>query len=327
MSTLIIGASGYAGSAISQACAQTGRNVLGVSRSGVTGIGIGIRGDVQRPSLGLSPVDLELVTETTTEAVLCFGSVAWDCGPSAAIALHDTATRGVLRFLRTLPRLRRVVHFSSLLVLGRATGTLSNRELYVGQRFRNWYEYGKYCAERLVRDSDLPVNVIRCGPLLGVDPRGGPFDVSAGLPAAFGHLLAGYPVHLRDRGKFPCYVADVATTAEIVVRALETPEQGVTWSWFDPEMPTLADVFREVCRPWGMVPKIVEAPVLGRLTRLLSTRLGVVPELADYAEPWFDLPRSVLDAIPGELPRRDPDYLAATGRALRDHGMVSGRRR
>lgn len=325
MSTLVIGASGYAGSAIALACAESGRDVVGLSRSGRTVTGTGLVGDAARPSLGLRGADLDAVTAEVTEAVLCFGSVSWDCTPSEAIALHSTAVRGVLGFLRTLPGLRRVVHLSSLLALGRATGTLGNRELYVGQRFRNWYEYGKYCAERHVRDSGLPANIVRCGPLLGGDPRGGPVDVRGGLPAVFPHLLAGYPVHLRGRGEFPSYVADVETAARIVARALDSEDHGLTWSWFDPAMPTLADVFREVCRPWGVVPKIVDMPRLGRLTRLVSERFGLAAELADYAEPWFDVPRSVLDEIPGAPPHGDPDYLAATGRALREHGTVLGR--
>ena len=328
MKVLVVGASGYLGSSVAVACERAGHPVLALSRRGHCASGTAIVGDVRRPDLGLPPEQVRRIRDEVTHVVLCFGSVAWNCGPSEAVEVHSGAMLGTLRFLSGLPGLRRVVHVSSLLVLGRAQGRVSNRDLYVGQRFRNWYEYGKYCAERHVRDAvDLPARIVRFGPLLGLDPRGLPVDTSTGLPAALPYLLAGYPVHLAQRGEFPCYVGDVAAAAEVVVRALTEPGDGTsTWSWFDPRMPTLAEVFREVCRPWGVLPRIVSARPWGALTRLLADRVGAMPELADYAEPWFDLDPGVLDEIPGGAPAGDPDYLAETGRALRQHrGPFGGR--
>jgi nucleoside-diphosphate-sugar epimerase len=314
---LVVGASGYLGAAVADACARDGYDVLALSRTGRATVGVSLAGDVRRPALGLTAERAQRIRDEVTHVVLCFGSVTWDCGPSEAVETHSTAMLNVLRFLRELPALHRVVHVSSVLVLGRAEGTVTNRELYLGQRFRNWYEYGKYCAERHARDAvDLPVRIVRFGPLLGPDIRGLPVDTSTGLPAVFPHLLAGYPVHLARRGEFRCYVGDVSGAAEVVVRALAEPGNGQTWSWFDPRMPTLAEVFREVCRPWGTVPRIVEAKLLGRLTRRVARRVGTVPELTDYAEPWFDLDPRVLDEIPGGPPTGTADYLAETGRAL-----------
>jgi nucleoside-diphosphate-sugar epimerase len=325
MNILIIGGSGYLGAGISHACERRGQTVLALSRRGTGSFGVPVAGDVRSPELGLPATVLDHLRGTVTHAVLAFGSVAWTCGPSEAVDLHDTAMRNVVRFLRSLPILRRVVHISSLLVLGRASGRLTNRELYVGQTFRNWYEYGKYCAERHIRDAtDLPSRTVRFGPLLGSDVRGLPLDTTTGLPAVFPHLLAGYPVHLAGRGDFPCYVGDLSSAADVVVRALTEPGDGQTWSWFDPRMPTLAEVFREVCRPWGIVPRIVDARPWDRLSRLIGNRIGVVPEIADYAEPWFDLDPRVLDEIPGTRPQPEPDYLAATGRMLLHTGSATG---
>jgi nucleoside-diphosphate-sugar epimerase len=310
MNVLIVGGSGYLGAGIATACERAGAQVRTLSRHGQ------LRGDVRRPGFGLPADTLAQVRAETTHVVLCFGSVAWTSGPGSAGEVHDTGTRSALAFLRGLPHLEQALHISSLLALGRAKGRVTNRELYTGQRFRNWYEYGKYRAEQLVRDSDLPVGVLRLGPVLGADPRGGRPDTDHGLPAIFPHLLAGYPVHVRARGDFPCWVTDVSSASDVAVRALTTPIGRATWTWFDPAMPTLHDVFTEVCRPWGTVPRILDARPLGWLTRRLGERVGAVPELADYAEPWFDLDPAVLHDIPRPWPVPDPDYLGDTGRAL-----------
>lgn len=311
MNVLIVGGSGFLGAGIARACTRAGATVRVLSRRGTA-----LRGDVRLPGFGLPADVLARVREETTHVVLCFGSVSWTSSPGEALETHDAGTRSALAFLRGLPALEQAVHVSSLLALGRAEGPVTNRELYTGQRFRNWYEYGKYRAEQLVRNADLPVGVIRLGPVLGADPRGGRPDTEHGLPAIFPHLLAGYPVHVRERGEFPCWVTDVSSAAEVVVKALTTPVGRDTWTWFDPAMPTLREVFTEVCRPWGTVPRILDARPLGWLTRRLGERFGAVPELTDYAEPWFDLDPGVLRDIPEPWPVPDPDYLADTGRAL-----------
>lgn len=255
MNVLILGGSGFLGTAVAQACERSGATVRVLSRTGRTTAGEGVRGDVRLPRLGLSAADLARVRAETTHVVFCFGSVSWTSGPGEVLETHSSGTRSALAFLRELPELRQAVHVSSLLALGRSEGRVTNRELYTGQRFRNWYEYGKYCAERLVRDTpDLPVGVVRFGPVLGPDPRGGRPDTRHGLPMAFPHLLAGYPVHLARRGDFPCWITDVSSAAEIVLTALDTPIGRATWTWFDPALPTLGEVFTEV------------SPALGRRT-------------------------------------------------------------
>ncbi|HET8662296.1 MAG TPA: NAD(P)-dependent oxidoreductase [Micromonosporaceae bacterium] len=324
MNVLVVGGSGYLGSAIAQACAQAGAEVRVVSRRGTATVGEGIRGDARLPRLGLPAGVRADVLARTTHVVLSFGPVAWTTGPGEALETHSSGMRSVLAFLREMPRLEQAVHVSSLLALGRAQGRVTNRELYTGQDFRNWYEYGKYCAERLVRDAtDLPIGSVRLGPVLGADPRGGRPDTEHGLPAVFPHLLAGYPVHLEARGDFPSWVTDVSSAAEVVAKALTAPIGRATWTWFDPARPTLREVFTEVCRAWGVVPKIFEAKPLGWVTRRFGGRLGVAAELTDYAEPWFDLDPAVLHDIPEPWPVPEPDYLAATGRAMLDPATVS----
>ncbi len=336
MKLLVVGGSGYLGCAVAAVADRIGVETLSLSRSGYHALGRApeaqvprsLVGDATRGDFGLSGAALDEVREEVTHVVLAHGSVRWDCSPSEALALHDTGIRTVLASLRRLRALRRVVHVSSLLVLGRAAGPVGNRELFVGQRFRNWYEYGKYCSERRVRDArDLPINVVRLGPVLGPHPAGLPLDTTHGILAALPYLLAGGPAHLDRRGDYPCYASDVESAARVIVDAIETPSTGRTWSWYDPELPTLAQVYTDLCAAWGRVPVLVDAPALRPALRLFSRRVGVATELLDYSRPWFELAPDVLSDLPGERPASGGDYVLATGAYLRERGRLTGQRR
>ncbi|RSN70832.1 NAD-dependent epimerase/dehydratase family protein [Actinomadura sp. WAC 06369] len=317
MKVLVVGASGYLGGAVCARLERAGHEVIGLSRSGGGPARRTLRGDVTRPALALAGAALEEVRAEVTHIVTAFGSVDWDCGPDTALDLHAAGIRSVLGLARTCDRFTGLVHVSSLLALGRASGRVGNRELYVGQTFRNWYEYGKYVAESLVRAArDVPSTSVRFGPLLGVPPAAGALSARHGLLAVLPPLLQGYPVHLREGGDFPCYAGEVTGAAEVVHRAVETPASGRTWTWFDPADPTLAEVLRALCRPLGRVPRIVDSATVGRLQRLLASRTGTPDALLGYAEPWFDLDPSVLDAVPGGPPRCPAGYLEATGREV-----------
>ncbi|WP_239380785.1 MULTISPECIES: SDR family oxidoreductase [unclassified Frankia] len=328
MKLLVVGGSGYLGRAVAVAADRAGAQTLSLSRSGYHpagpgAAGTGLVGDATRPGFGLSGAALEEVREEVTHVVLAFGSVRWDCPPSEALAVHDTGMRTVLASLRQLRALTRVVHVSSLLVLGRAEGLVGNRELFVGQRFRNWYEYGKYCAERRARDAgDLPVNIVRLGPVLGAPPAGLALDTSHGLLAALPYLLTGGPVHLDRRGHYPCYVSEVGSAAQVIMNALNAPSTGQTWSWYDPDLPTLAQVYTDLCAAWGRIPRLVDVPALRPVLRLASRRVGVIPELLDYSRPWFELAPDILSDLPGDRPVSGGDYVTTTGRHLRDRGRV-----
>lgn len=317
MKVLVIGASGYLGSAICLRLEQAGYEVVGLSRSRGGMTARRMRGDVTRPYLALANCELEEVRAEVTHIVSTFGSVDWEAGPDTAMSVHAAGTRNVLDLARTCEQLIGVVHVSSLLVFGRARGKVGNRDLYVGQTFRNWYEYGKYLAESLVRAAhDVPSTSVRFGPVLGPAAAPGGLTARHGLLAAVPPLLQGYPIHLRDGGQFPCYVGDVAGASEVVLRAVTAPAKGETWSWYDPRSPSLAEVLRAVCRPYGRVPRIVDSSTVGRLQRVLASRVVAPTALLDYAEPWFDLDPGVLATLPGGPPGCAPGYLEATGREV-----------
>ncbi len=353
MTALVVGGSGFLGKAVVRALAERGVQPLALSRAGtpvagvgtpvaragtpvadagtsvagagtpVAGVGTsvagtGIRGDATLPDLGLTPETARRLRIEVTHIVSCFGSVDWDAGPRQALDLHCAGTKRILDFAASCPRIERVVHVSSVLALGRAQGTIGNRELVVGQGFRNWYEYGKYLAECAVRREErVPSRILRIGPVLGVLEDQAP-DPRYGLPAAVPYLLRGYPAHLARRGSFPCYVTDVQTAAAVVADALYHPEGGSTWTWYDPARPSLAEVLVNLCAAWNVVPRIVDARALAGIALLVARRVGVPGALQSYADPWVDIDSAVLSELP--IPHQSPpaNYLRLTGEAMRN---------
>jgi hypothetical protein len=221
-----------------------------------------------------------------------------------------------MRFAERCPQLEKFVHLSSVLVLGRrAEGTVVD-ELELGQSFRSWYEYGKFLAEREVRANErIPWRTVRVGPVIGAGEDVQP-SPSHGIMAVVPLLLRGYPMHLKDHGRFPCYPTDVKVAGEVLARAALDDGSGQVWTYFDDANPSLAEVLIRLCSPWGVVPRIVDLPILNPVSRLLAERLGTPRETLEYVEPWADIPAEVLNLLPADLPRCPPGYVEATGRAL-----------
>ncbi len=324
MTVLVAGGTGFVGSALCADLVTAGHDVLCLSRSGQAPPGTtALVGDVTRPSFGLDRASLERVRRQVTHIVLSAGSVDWGIGPSATMSIHGAGTDNALALARSLANLERVVLVSSVLVMGKARRPVANRDLHVGQDFRNWYEYGKYLAEAQVRSSGLPYRVVRFGPVLG-GPLPWGVGPSGGMLAAVPLLVQGYPVHLARGGRFPAYVCDVTTAAAVLAAALDAPQGDNIWTWFDPSLPTLSDVFVALTTPWNVLPRIVDAPVIGRLGRAVAGRLATPRELFAYAEPWLDLAPEILAPVPQPWPEPSPNYLAQTAIFYRQRLARSG---
>lgn len=314
MKVLVAGGSGYLGHWVCRLLHEQGYDVLALSRRGVAEHGEGVAADVTLSGLG---VPGEILSDVDY-VVSCFGSVVWDELPSSTVNLHLSGTRNLLDLAARLPAVRRVVHVSSTLALGRAEGVVGNRELAVGQTFRNWYEYSKYRAEALARaERRVPVSVVRFGPLLGPAPEylvpltGGPLQVLSAL-------LQGLPLLVERGGRFPIYLGDVAVAAAVVVSLLQTSEPVPVATYFDPRRPTLAQVLHELCRPWGVIPRLVEVSRGRWLQRIIADRVGVGSAPLEYTSPLVEFAPDVLAALPRPVAAEREDYVTRTAEILRD---------
>lgn len=317
MKVLVVGASGYLGYWVSKLFAESGADVVGLSRRGTAHFGIGIVGDVLSPDLGLDRASRSLLGDVDV-VVSCFGSVNMNGDPGTVINTAVNGTKHILDFAASVDSVRRVVYVSSILALGRATGRISNRDLARGQTFRNWYEYAKYRGElQARRESRVEVSILRLGTLLGAAPvnlipsAGGPISV---LP----HLLRGFPLFLDECGRYPVFATDVAVAARVVMALADADEPGAACTYFDPARPSLAGVLEDLCKPWGVLPKIVGSRNSLWLQRAAARRFAVDPSTVEYARPLFQFDKDILGALPNFTAQGSPDYVVETARALRD---------
>lgn len=129
-------------------------------------------GDISAGRLGLSGEDRDEILQRATGVVHCAASTAFDLPMAAAMDTNASGTARILSLgleLAELGRLRRIVHVSTAYVSGSHAGVFLERDLGLGQRFRNSYEASKARAEWIVRCSplDLPLVVARPSIVVG----------------------------------------------------------------------------------------------------------------------------------------------------------------
>jgi nucleoside-diphosphate-sugar epimerase len=324
MKVLVVGGSGLVGAAAARSLQRRGAEVYCLSRSGGAEVGTGVQGDVRKRNLGLGVRERRRLLDGLTHVVSSFSSVNPTAGPQDALDVHRAGTANVLRFAAGSRHIERVVHVSSVLVFGRSAKRVDNTHLAVGQRFRNFYEYGKFLAEQEVRAfSDVPTRVVRLGDMLGT---GLPFVRSAqwGIAAAIPTLLRGYPVHVTDHGRFPVFAGEAGTAGEVLARAAVDPEGPPVWTWFDDRLPTLAEVMTGLCSAFGVMPKLVEMRALKAVGHLVGPMIGLRPEILAYTEPWVNIDPGVLAELPDDLPRCPDGYIERAGQALHEHASHLG---
>src|SRR5438045_3979020 len=122
-----------------------------------------VEGDITREELGLSASDLE---ESRAEATTLFHLAAvYDLGVrrDTAVRVNVEGTRGVNRFAKSIPNLRRYHYVSTCYVAGKRTAVIMEDELRHEAGFRNHYEETKYLAEleAEARKDELPVTIHR----------------------------------------------------------------------------------------------------------------------------------------------------------------------
>jgi thioester reductase-like protein len=131
-----------------------------------------VTGDITAPGLGLGAGAAKALAKRVTG---CFHlaavydlAVAKDVG----MRINVEGTKNVLEFLGGAPGVRRFDYVSTAYVSGTAVGTYREKDLDVGQSFKNHYEETKFLAEVAVRESGLPSAIYRPGIVVG-DSRTG----------------------------------------------------------------------------------------------------------------------------------------------------------
>lgn len=170
-----------------------------------------VAGELTQPGLGLSDATADALAGEVTEIVHCAASISFTLPLSEARAINVGGTESVLELARRIAdhgSLRRVVHVSTAYVAGRHRGRFAERDLYIGQEFRNTYEQTKAEAELLVDAAarDLPIVTVRPSIVMG--------ESDTGWTPAFNVLY--WPLRAFDRGLLPAIPAKPANRVDVV---------------------------------------------------------------------------------------------------------------
>jgi thioester reductase-like protein len=232
-----------------------------------------VPGDLTAPALGLAAADTAPLLHEVTAIVHCAASVSFTLPLAEARAINVGGTRGVLQLARRLAargRLRRLVHVSTAYVAGRHHGRFTERDLWVGQAFRNTYERTKAEAEALVRDAaaGLPAVVVRPSIVVG--------DSGTGWTPSFNVLY--WPLRAFARGLMPTIPARADGRVDVV------------------PVDYVADVILHVLRQ--------RPDVRGTVVAAAGDDALTVEQLLDLACSTLGRDRPVLAAVAGDLAQR-----------------------
>ncbi len=168
--------------------------------------------------LGLDAADANAMLADTTHV---FHAGQLSQGPRAGLKRHNVDALGrLVELCLDMPRLERLVVFSTAFVSGSRTGLILEDELEEGQRFRSPWERSMFDAERLLRRMMplLPVTVLRPGSMIGHSRTGEAETLDEGpsyLMRLLVRLPAEVPILLPGDGVVPLNIVPI----DYVVRA------------------------------------------------------------------------------------------------------------
>ena len=271
-----------------------------------------LRGDLLSPGLGISRGDREELLSSVERIVHCAASISFELPLREAREVNVAGVARMIELAREIAvggRLRRLVHVSTAYVSGRHAGSFGERDLDLGQAFRNTYERSKNEAERLLREAtDLPVVVARPSIVVG--------DRASGWTPAFNVIY--WPMRAFERG----LLSEVPARADSIVDFV--PVDYVTDAILallddDDAHGTYNVVAGELALSVGELVEL-HSSLTGRapVSFAAPEAPGGLPPGAEAFVPYFDVRCSFDDTRAGELLVRagavkpDPrDFLAA----------------
>ncbi|HWD84113.1 MAG TPA: SDR family oxidoreductase [Solirubrobacteraceae bacterium] len=169
-----------------------------------------VAADVSRPGLGLSGEKVRELAERTRTVVHCAASVSFAQPLACARQVNVGGTSEMLSFAEAAMQhggLERYVHVSTAFVSGTHPGRFYEKDLYLGQGFRNTYEQSKCEAELLLRATQrLPVTVLRPSIVVG--------DRHTGWTAAFNVIY--WPLRAFAKGLLKAVPAVPTSPLDVV---------------------------------------------------------------------------------------------------------------
>jgi thioester reductase-like protein len=175
------------------------------------GRAVAVAADVTQPDLGMDAARRRWLSQRVTSILHCAASVSFTLGLPESRAINVEGTRRLLDFAELCAAsggLDCFTHISTAYVAGTRPGRFGERDLDVGQRFRNAYERSKFEAELLLheRGRTLPVQVLRPSIVVG--------DSQSGWTASFNVLYG--PLRAFAQGAYPAIPARRSAPVDVV---------------------------------------------------------------------------------------------------------------
>ncbi len=238
-----------------------------------------VAGDIEKPDLGLSEGDRNLLEGSVRE--IYHLATAYDLGMCAADAERTNVegTRRMLALAARLTGLRSFHHVSTLAVSGDYPGRFGEEDFQVGQGFDHAYGQSKFEAEKLVRESGLPVTVYRPGVVVGdsrtgeMDKVDGPyflFKVLHGLRRLPGMSRAPMIVPREEDTFFHVVPVDFVASA-LLELASRDAGRGRAYHLMDPAPLTYREFYSRTLGCMGFSGRQIPRP-LGRTVKLLCSK-------------------------------------------------------
>jgi thioester reductase-like protein len=230
---------------------------------------VAVRGDIERPALGLDD-SVDALAESVTDIVHGAASVSFELGLPESRAINVEGTRRMLELAALCARragLRSFNYISTAYVAGDQRGPATEEDLDVGQQHRNAYERTKFEAEQLVRAhaGELPVSIFRPSIVVG-DRRTGwtqSFNVLYGPLRAFAQ---GAYAAVPARRTAPVDVVSVDYVADaIFALATAGPAAGQTYHLTaGDEVATVGELVDLAAERFGRPAPVAVPPALYR---------------------------------------------------------------
>jgi thioester reductase-like protein len=232
-----------------------------------------LRAELTEPRLGVTQRAYASLTERVSTIVHSAASVSFTLPLAEAREINVRGTGRLLELAagaRARGGLERFAHISTAYVAGTHDGRFSERDLDVGQRFRNSYEQSKFEGEQLVHSQgELPATILRPSIVVG--------DRRSGWTSAFNVLY--WPLRAFARGLLRSVPAVPSSPVDVV------------------SVDYVADAIYELCESPGGVGETYHLTA--------GAQASTIQEIADAASRYFDKPLPTVTApdaaaAPGE---------------------------
>jgi thioester reductase-like protein len=274
-------------------------------------------GDPRSIDLGLSGEELAQLTERV-ELIHHCACVTDPAGTKEEASGNVKSTAEILDFAEDVPRLRRLVFWSSATVSGNREGFVRETDLTDQMGFRNPVEESLYEAERMLHESmdDLPIVILRPALIVG-DSMTGETEDLGGLYLLIRFLLSApedyrIPTPSRTGVRISTVPVDYAVKAAIKI-AEDTRALGRTFHIVDPKPVTVQHALRLFAEATGRPAPREHDPLN------LATALMRAPGMQRYTSTT----RAFLDQLKTDViydDRNTREVLAGTGISCPDLG-------